>query len=284
MASVPYYKIPLSDSEEDRVWEIMNKSIVISIHDHTEVDPLNLDMLYEYGRENRIATGYEGLSVSGLDAFFEGLQDGSNGATSKMGWKWNDVIYDLGMRLCDIAHQDFVIRGEKVDDIIRAHDEGKVAMIPHLEGAAPIENELDRIDVLYGLGYRVMGLVYSESNGIGSGLKEKNDGGLTEFGHQVVRRMNKVGMAIDVAHTGDVTAIDAIKASNTPIFITHAGAPRVVGQREIETGFCNARTRRAWRRDRYGGRPAHHINPEESQTLYRVSYGTLRVLRRPDRD
>ncbi|MGD0422782.1 MAG: membrane dipeptidase [Candidatus Bathyarchaeia archaeon] len=221
---VPYYKIPLSDSEEDRVWEIMNKSIVISIHDHTEVDPLNLDMLYEYGRENRIATGYEGLSVSGLDAFFEGLQDGSNGATSKMGWKWNDVIYDLGMRLCDIAHQDFVIRGEKVDDIIRAHDEGKVAMIPHLEGAAPIENELDRIDVLYGLGYRVMGLVYSESNGIGSGLKEKNDGGLTEFGHQVVRRMNKVGMAIDVAHTGDVTAIDAIKASNTPIFITHAGA------------------------------------------------------------
>jgi len=221
---VPYYKIPLSDSQEDRVWEIMNKNIVISIHDHTEVDPLNMNQLYDYGRENRITTGYEGLSVSGLDAFFEGLQDGSNGVTSKMGWKWNDVIYDLGMRFCDIAHQDFVIRGERVDDIIRAHNEGKVAMIPHLEGAAPIENEVDRIDVLYGLGYRVMGLVYSESNAIGSGLKERNDGGLTEFGHEVVRRMNKVGMAIDVAHTGDTTAIDAIKASKTPIFITHAGA------------------------------------------------------------
>jgi len=224
LGRVPYHKIPLSDTEEDRVWEIINKNIVISIHDHTEVDPVNLDHLYDYGRENRIATGYEGLSVSGLDAFFDGLQDGSNGATSKMGWKWDDVIYDLGMRLCDIAHQDFVIKGEKVDDIVRAHQDGKVALIPHLEGAAPIENELDRIDVLYGLGFRVMGLVYSESNSLGSGLKEKKDGGLTEFGHEAVRRMNKLGMAIDIAHTGDSTAIDAVQASNTPIFITHAGA------------------------------------------------------------
>jgi membrane dipeptidase len=231
---VPYYKIPVSDSEEDRVWEILNKNIVISIHDHSEVDPVDVNQLFDYGTENRITTGYEGLSVSGLDAFFEGLQDGSNGATSKMGWKWNDVIYDLGMRLCDLAHQDFVIHGKTVDDIIRAHNEGKVAMIPHLEGAAPIENEVDRVDVLYGLGYRVMGLVYSESNGIGSGLKEKNDGGLTNFGHQVVERMNKVGMAIDVAHTGDVTAIDAINSSRTPIFITHAGARSLWNSRRLK--------------------------------------------------
>ena len=231
---VPYYKIPVSDGEEDKVWEILNKNIVISIHDHSEVDPVDVNQLFAYGTENRITTGYEGLSVSGLDAFFEGLQDGSNGATSKMGWKWEDVIYDLGMRLCDLAHQDFVIQGKTVDDIIRAHNEGKVAMIPHLEGAAPIENEVDRVDVLYGLGYRVMGLVYSESNALGSGLKEKNDGGLTNFGHQVVERMNKIGMAIDVAHTGDVTAIDAIKSSRTPIFITHAGARALWNSRRLK--------------------------------------------------
>ena len=231
---VPYYKIPLSDSEEDRVWDIMNKSIVISIHDHAELDPVSLDKFYDYGREAKIATGYEGLSVSGLDAFFEGLQDGSAIITSKMGWKWEDVIYDLGMRLCDIAHQNFVIKGERVEDIIRAHDEGKVAMIPHLEGAAPIENEVDRIDVLYGLGYRVTGLVYSESNALGSGLREKRDGGLTQFGYEAVERMNKVGMAVDVAHTGDVTAIDAIKASKTPIFITHAGARALWNSRRMK--------------------------------------------------
>ncbi len=130
----------------------------------------------------------------------------------------------LGMRLSDLAHQDFVIKGERVEDIVRAHKEGKVALIPHLEGAAPIENEVDRVDVLYGLGYKVMGLVYSEANALGSGLREKRDGGLTQFGHEVVERMNKIGMAVDVAHCGDQTSLDAIEASKKPIFITHAGA------------------------------------------------------------
>src|SRR6185369_10019056 len=50
------------------------------------------------------------------------------------------------------------------------------------------------------------------------------DGGLTDFGHKVVGRMNKLGMAIDVSHSGDQTALDTIEASDKPIFITHVGA------------------------------------------------------------
>ncbi|MBU7044975.1 MAG: membrane dipeptidase, partial [Theionarchaea archaeon] len=93
-----------------------------------------------------------------------------------------------------------------------------------LEGSAMIENEIDRIDILYGFGIRMMGLAYSESNALGSGLKEKRDGGLTHFGLKAVERMNKIGMAIDVSHCGDLTARDAVEASTTPVFITHAGA------------------------------------------------------------
>jgi len=152
------------------------------------------------------------------------MMDGESIITSKNGWKWTDIIHDLGMRLCDIAHQDFVIHCKKVEDIIEAHRTGKLAWIAALESASCIENELDRIDVLYGLGIRSMGICYSESNMLGSGLNELRDGGLTDFGYDAVKRMNKLGMLIDVSHAGDQTALDTIEASDKPIVISHAGA------------------------------------------------------------
>ena len=128
------------------------------------------------------------------------------------------------MRLCDIAHQDFVIHCKTVEDIYKAHKEGKVAWVAVMEGAMMIENELDRIDLLYGFGLRSLGITYSESNALGSGLKEERDGGLTKFGKRAVERMNKVGMLIDVSHTGDQTALDTIKHSTKPIIVSHIGA------------------------------------------------------------
>jgi membrane dipeptidase len=83
------------------------------------------------------------------------------------------------------------------------------------------------VDILYGLGVRCMGLVYSDSNALGSGLRERADGGLTYFGEEVVERMNKLGMLIDVAHAGDKTTLDAIDVSKVPIVISHAGARSV---------------------------------------------------------
>jgi membrane dipeptidase len=78
--------------------------------------------------------------------------------------------------------------------------------------------------VLYGFGVRCMGITYSESNALGSGLREERDGGLTDLGREVVVRMNKLGMTIDLAHVGDRTSLDAIELSAKPVMITHAGA------------------------------------------------------------
>ncbi len=69
-----------------------------------------------------------------------------------------------------------------------------------------------------------MGITYSESNALGSGLKEDRDGGLTAFGRQVVTRMNKIGMAIDCSHVGIQTTLDVIDFSTKPIFMSHVGA------------------------------------------------------------
>jgi len=218
------YKLELTPQEEKRTERLIADNILISVHDHPSVMPEDASKIWEYEAQGREVTGYEGLSVSGLDAVFDNMTDGTGPITSSMGWKWSDIIFDLGMRLCDVAHQDFAIRCERVEDIMRAHREGLVAIAFALEASTMIENELDRIDILYGLGIRMMGLVYSESNSVGSGLKEDRDGGLTFFGRQVVKRMNQLGMAIDLSHASDLTCLDAIEVSEKPVFITHAGA------------------------------------------------------------
>jgi len=218
------YLVPLSASEEERVNRIVDENPVISLHDHPTIYTDPADLMPEYNGQGRRVTAFKGLSKSCLDCVFDNLMDGSCMITSKTGWKWEDVLYDLGMRLCDIAHQDFVTIATRVDDVLRAHKEGKVAFVLSMEGAMPIENEVDRIDILYGFGIRLLGITYSESNSLGSGLKEDKDGGLTYFGRQCVERMNKLGMAIDTAHSSDLTTLDAVEVSKKPVLSTHIGA------------------------------------------------------------
>ena len=221
---VPSNKVAVDDEQEARVQRLLDENLVISLHDHAFVVPDDPFQIFEYRRAGRDWTGYEGLSVSGLDAIFDNLMDGTAVITSKAGWKWDDIIWDLGMRLSDIAHQDLVIRAERCEDIRRAKANGQIAFVPSLEAATCIENEIDRLDVLYGLGIRSSGIAYSEANTLGSGLREERDGGLTTFGRAAVRRMNKLGIAIDISHSGDQTSIDTIEVSEQPIFITHVGA------------------------------------------------------------
>lgn len=218
------FVLPLDDARDARARATLTTSIAISLHDHCGIMPSDVADNDAYVREGREHYGYEGLAVSGLDAVFENMMDGTATITSKMGWKWSDVIHDLGMHLCDVAHQSMVFVGSTVGDIERAHRDGRIALIPAMESATPIENELDRLDVLYGLGVRMMGVAYSESNALGGGLKERTDGGLTQLGRAAVTRMNKLGMAVDVSHAGNATALDVCKESSKPVFISHAGA------------------------------------------------------------
>ena len=221
---VPSRRVEVSGEEEARVQRLLETNIVVSLHDHATVAPANVAEMPEYRRQGREWTGYEGLSVSGLDCVFDALMGGTATVTSRAGWKWDDVVFDLGMRMSDIAHSPSVVQAGSVEDIRAAKALGRIALVPCLESAAPIENELDRLDVLYGLGVRSVGIAYSEANALGSGLREERDAGLSEFGRLAVRRMNRLGIAIDVSHAGDQTSLDTIERSEHPVFVTHAGA------------------------------------------------------------
>ena len=221
---VPAYLIPLSPAEEKRAEQIAKDFLFISLHDHPHLYPENLSEHELYAREGRCRIAYEGLANSYLDCVFDNLANGATMHTSRTGWQWEDVLFDLGITLSDLAHQDFLIRCEKVEDIYKAHREDRIAIIPCLEGGAQIEHELDRIDILYGFGVREMALTYYRSNTLGTGASEKKDCGLTNFGAKAVERMNKLGMLIDSPHDSPQMTLDIIEASSKPIVMSHMGA------------------------------------------------------------
>ena len=128
------------------------------------------------------------------------------------------------MRQADLAHQSHVMVVRTVADIDEAHRSGRVGLVFGLEAATPIENEIDRLDVLYGLGLRQIGIAYSDANALGSGLNETSDGGLTA--------LRPPGGAPDeparpghrpVALRGPDRAGHLRALSERPVFITHAG-------------------------------------------------------------
>ncbi len=218
------YVLPLDSAQEERAEKLARESVYIALHEHPTLTPDNIEELVALDRAGRESCEYEALSHSYLDCVFDNMMDGTCHIVSHSGWKFEDILVDFGNRLCDLHHQDFVFQCRGVEDILRAHREGRIAWVPVLEGAAPIENELDRIDVLYGLGIRMMGITYSESNALGSGLKEDCDGGLTKFGRQAVKRMNQVGMLIDCSHAGPQTTLDTVEYSEKPLIVSHIGA------------------------------------------------------------
>ncbi len=225
---------PLDDEQGARSERLLHDCVCISLHDHCGIAPADMGDNGAYIREGREWYGFEGLALSGLDAVFENFLDGTTTITSKGGWKWTDVIHDLGMHYADVAHQSVVFVASSVDDILDAHRTGRIAMVPSTEGAAMIENELDRLDVLYGLGVRMCGIAYSESNQLGGGVRDPGDGGLTAFGRDAVRRMNRLGMAIDLSHTGDVTALQTCERSDRPVFLSHSGARALFSERKLK--------------------------------------------------
>ncbi|MFB0557607.1 MAG: dipeptidase [Candidatus Bathyarchaeia archaeon] len=227
---VPPYFVPLSKAEEERFEGFIEGNVIVDLHEHLVLWPEDMGGAMELQSLGRDFTAYEALSKARVDCVFDHLMDGTAYITSYSGWKWTDIVHDIGMRLCDLHHQTMVTHCKMVQDIRDAAENGKVAFVICLESATPIENELDRIDVLYGLGVRSMGICYSESNMLGGGMGETfEDSGLTDFGYDAVKRMNKVGMLIDVGHTNDRTAIDTIQASDKLIYDSHSG-PAAIAQ------------------------------------------------------
>jgi membrane dipeptidase len=122
-------------------------------------------------------------------------------------------------------HPDEFIQVESVDDVRRAQREGKLAVSFDLEGMDALNGDVGMVDVYYRLGVRQMLFAYNRNNKAGGGCHDE-DIGLTPFGREVLREMNRVGMLVDGSHCGYRTTMQAMEASTAPVIFSHSNARR----------------------------------------------------------
>ena len=172
---VPEYLIPLTEEQEKRAEELLKNNIMAGLHDHIDLWPENLKRDMPMYMKGRRGIGFEQIARSNYDLLIEGLGGPLSKACSPVGAKWEDCLYDIGLRACDVAHQDLLIQCRTIDDIYRAKENGQIAWIMGMEDAMCIENELDRLDILYGFGLRCIGITYATSNTLGCGGEDRYD-------------------------------------------------------------------------------------------------------------
>lgn len=97
-----------------------------------------------------------------------------------------------------------------------------IAIILTFQDPNPIENKLNFLDIFYELGVRVIQLTYNKGSYFGSGCTEGSHGGLTDLGRKAVKRMNELGILVDLSHCNKKTALEALAVSEVPVVFSHA--------------------------------------------------------------
>jgi microsomal dipeptidase-like Zn-dependent dipeptidase len=129
-------------------------------------------------------------------------------------------LIDWGRRF--EQHGDLIQRAAGARDIDAARGAGRTAVLFALQNPSAIEDDIGLVEILRTLGVSVMQLTYNNQSLLGSGCYEAVDGGITRMGREVIGEMNRVGMLIDMSHSGERSTLEAIELSEKPIAITHA--------------------------------------------------------------
>src|SRR5881628_1396157 len=131
---------------------------------------------------------------------------------------------DLVHRLCHKYRQTFA-PALAAADVERNFKAGKVSCLIGIEGGHAIENSLGALRMFYRLGVRYMTLTHWETiDWADAATDSAKHGGLTPFGEEVVREMNRLGMLVDLSHVSDATMVDALRVSRAPVFYSHSSA------------------------------------------------------------
>jgi membrane dipeptidase len=108
-----------------------------------------------------------------------------------------------------------------VDDIHAAHRDGTAGIILGWQNISPIGNDIERLEAFHVLGVRIVQLAYNVRNLVANGCLEPNDDGLSLFGVRTVRKLNELGILIDLSHVGDRSSLHTIEVSEQPVAFTH---------------------------------------------------------------
>jgi membrane dipeptidase len=127
--------------------------------------------------------------------------------------KWEKLFLD---------NSDLIFQGKDYNDIEKANLEKKTAIFFGFQNCSPIEDDINLVEKVHNLGCRFMQLTYNNQSLLATGCYEKIDSGVTNFGREAIKEMNRVGVVIDMSHSAEKSTFDAIELSDKPIAITHA--------------------------------------------------------------
>jgi membrane dipeptidase len=217
-----------SQQRDEKLWrralEIQRKAIVIDTHNDVTTPMTNDDYDLSGTPPTPYRTSIERMKQGGMTAEFFSLYVKpwyvDHGGAARRTLDMIDSVYRAVER-----HPNDLMFATSAADIRRAKRENKIAALMGIEGGHAIENSLPALREFYRLGVRYMTLTWNNTNDwADAGRGEKKHNGLSEFGKEVVREMNRLGMLVDVSHVSDKTMSDALDVSTAPIIASHSSA------------------------------------------------------------
>ncbi len=196
--------------------------------------------------EQRWGPGFDGMTAediehfkaSGIDVFH--IASGVGGVTQQDAYQ-NCLAFVSQYNSIVANRPDVFMRIDSVTDLAAVHDSDRTGVLIGIQDSSHFRNPND-VNTFHALGQRVSQLTYNSRNLIGNGSTERIDGGISDFGVRIVERMNEVGMAVDVSHSGDQTTLDACEVSVKPVLFTHSNV------RDLAAGHPRCKTDEAIRR------------------------------------
>jgi len=150
------------------------------------------------------------------------------GPIHKKPYTFDGIFHNLAFLIYIIDHHpELFVKVLKTKDITDAVKQGKKGIIMNLQNLEPIGRDLNMLELFHMLGIRIAQLTLNTKNQIGTGCLARRDRGLTQFGKEVIDKMEELGMIVDISHCGPQTSLDAIQYSGNPIMATHTSSKTV---------------------------------------------------------
>jgi len=215
-------------TRDEELWKralaIHRRAIVVDTHNDITTTMTNDDFDLAGTPPTPYRTNIERMKKGGQTAEFFSLYIKpwyvQHGGAARRTLDMIDAVYRAVER-----HPNELMFATTAGDIRRAKAQGKIACLMGIEGGHAIENSLPTLREFYRLGVRYMTLTWNNTNDwADAGRGERRHNGLSDFGKEVVREMNRLGMLVDVSHVSDKTMSDALDVSKAPIIASHSSA------------------------------------------------------------
>jgi membrane dipeptidase len=239
--------IKLSPSDEERAHRLHRESTVFVCHDHS-IFPENVEAMARGGETaKQLMLSVDARLHADRETFLESIRGRSYAREAKRHERTVGVAdEEVGVRALGPTESDGFLKSALVamdyvywqversrgklrvalepDDVRAAKKDGAIALVLGSEGSRLIEDRLEVLRMLYRLGTRHLQLSWALETTIGAPQSDKSGRGLADFGKDVVRELNRLGMMVDVSHLAPQAQYDALALSSTPVLNSHTGA------------------------------------------------------------